>query len=328
MATITVYSPNHKNTISIYSSVRPWQYVRDHEIRYISNRPGPDDSDILFMERPQWNEDIKMLLLWKAAGKKVWVDHDDNVYRLPEFNSLKDFYDSCADNIKIALTHADVVTTCSESTAREWRGICGKSEKVKVLPVRYSPDIYKIPDLHGINERSQNKIIAWRGSNTHRGDLESVQNDLIKFFQDNRDWKMVFFGSGQNWLAEKIKGACVIETLGFDEYMQKLKDIAPSVMFIPWVPNIFNAGKSEIAFYEATAVGAAFVCARWGQYAKLPAVHYDGKISAYDALSMAVNNTAQSDALWLIAKDKMLYGEYHMRNATAIRESIIRGLLS
>jgi hypothetical protein len=322
MASITVYSPNHENTIAIYSSVRPWRHVNGHEIRYTNERIDPDDSNVLFFERPQWSADIRMLKQWRKAGKKIWVDHDDNVFQLPVYNPLKDFYDSCRENIVEALQIADVVTTCSESTAKEWRRVCGNSDKVKILPVRYDETLWPIQN------RSQNKIIAWRGSNTHRGDLESVQDDLIMFCAENPDWTMIFFGSGHEWLAEKIKRAQFVSTLDFESYKYALNIAAPSIMFIPWVPNVFNAGKSEIAWYEATAAGAVFVCARWGQYANIPAVHYNGKTSAYDALCIAKNNVVQSDSLWQMSVHKMLDGEYNIKHATKIRESILRGLLS
>jgi len=317
---ITVYSPNHNNTISIYSSVRPWKKILpESEIIYTNdNTLPPNDSKVLFMERPQTKTDVQMIRDWKAANKKVWIDHDDNVFCIPNYNNLKQFYDKMKPNIIESMLLADVITTCTESTANEWREVCKDYNKVHVLPVIYDETLWPMTD-----KMSRNKIIAWRGSITHKDDLWLQSRDLINFMNINTDWKLFMFGDCSKSIKDHVKNLEYIPQTDFETYKNKLVEVAPSIMFIPWVYNKFNAGKSEIAFYEATASGANFVCGFWGTYANVPAFHYYS--DALEALNKAKDAVLSGDSSrWEHARKEMLYGRYSKNQ----RADILKDLLN
>jgi hypothetical protein len=143
------------------------------------------DTDIVMMERPSDRNFYNAAHIIKEFGVKLWIDFDDNFFALPEWNQSKTHYQNPENQGAIirCLKIADVVTV----TTQLLKDIYSKyNDNIHVVPNAFNDYNYKFTKQY-----SKNKIIMWRGSNTHRGDLYTkhrLNNELcIKIIEENKD---------------------------------------------------------------------------------------------------------------------------------------------
>src|SRR6202012_1205267 len=68
--------------------------------------------DIIFLHRPCSNEHLQIMQLAKSQGKPVWVDYDDWLFGIPEWNPTAPLYNATSTQMVMSqcLVSADLVS--------------------------------------------------------------------------------------------------------------------------------------------------------------------------------------------------------------------------
>lgn len=224
------------------------------------------DADIVYMERPQTPNMKKAAHMVKDFGLKLWVDFDDNLFCLPDYNPNKAFYDSrhVKDIIVDCIKIADVVTVATDEIKRDYERY---NKNIAVIPNAFNDFNYKLPDCP-----SRNKIVQWRGSMTHRKDLLSCAEAIFGIAANHDDWGWSFIGNDLWYMTERILASRSMNEMPNIQYWKYINNINPSIQMIPLVFNHFNECKSNISWLEGIYSGAVAIAPDMPEWKK-PGVH-------------------------------------------------------
>ena len=205
--------------------------------------------DMIFMHRPCRPDDLIIMQIAYNMNIPVWVDYDDWLFEIPSWNPNAQLYNNMAmqSNMAQALACADIVSVSTTELYNQYRAV---NPNTVIIPNAYRSDLFK---FRKENLEERNDFALWRGSNTHDGDLLSI-NEAFR----NIKHKVKFIGSA-SWLLLSQMNKDNYEMLGsFDaiEYFKGIYDHKPKVMIFPLVDCLFNRCKSNIAWMEALHSGA------------------------------------------------------------------------
>lgn len=143
------------------------------------------DTHIVVMERPSDINYYNAANMIKDFGVKLWVDFDDNFFCLPKWNQAKAHYDNDQNKGAIikSLQLADVVTVTTQNLKNAYMKY---NDNIKVIPNAFNDYNFKFE-----KKTDQKKIIMWRGSATHQGDLyaeHTWSDELMEYIiETNKD---------------------------------------------------------------------------------------------------------------------------------------------
>jgi hypothetical protein len=240
--------------------------------------------DAMFMQRPFTDGHLLMAKLTKRQGIPLWVDFDDALLFVPEANPTAKMYGDprIRKNVAEIAAMADVMTVTTEHLAELMRPLC---KDVRVIPNAF-PD-HLIAEFPPVAEPPLNRLVMWRGSNTHRADLNLVAKQIVDASHKHRDWTWLFCGEAP-WFTDFMPRDAVTIAPPVDilEYFDLIAKCRPSLMLVPLVDDDFNRAKSNIAWLEGTYAGAAVLASH------LPEFQRDGATTFRDATEFADNLSA------------------------------------
>lgn len=216
-------------------------------------------ADVVFVQRPSSSHYVQIIEMAKLNGKKIWIDYDDDLFSVPESNVTSKLYNAkdTKESIIKCLRLADLVTV-SAASLKETYGTYNTN--VKVVPNAYDKVLFS---YRKEKLEPRNKIIFWRGSETHDEDLLEVTSELVKTAIKFPDYQWVFIGSPfwhtiQELVKRKIK---VIKIPAMEPicYFKTIYEMRPAIQIVPLTDNKFNHGKSNIAWIEGTHAGAQVI---------------------------------------------------------------------
>lgn len=209
------------------------------------------------IQRPAENAELNMMLVAKNYGVKVIVDYDDDLLNWDDYNPAKGYYDNKAENIKECLKVADEVWVSTQA--------------IKDVYSLYNKNIHVIPNAYMWGEPEKpnllNRKVLWRGSPTHEVDM--LLYPYEKLVKGNEKWQ--FYTMGWEYTYYKLTLGDNYNWLGvvpITNFFEMIKEINPNVMMFPLVDTQFNRGKSNIAWLEATSIGAATFASMLPEYQK------------------------------------------------------------
>lgn len=290
---ILAFSPDPNDCNSWWRAIGPLLYLQKqsgHEIE-ITVRTYDEDgftwadmsaADIVFLHRPCRKQDLTAIEVARSCNVPVWIDIDDWLFDLPTWNSNLGFYGNAGTQNYIAhsIACADVV---SVSTTELYSRFSAVNSQVVLIPNGYRSDLfsYRSPEL-----AKRNPIAIWRGTNTHDGDLESVQEGFLGL-----KGKVHFWGSPSWSLLSKMeKGS--YQTLTSQDFLQYFKNLykqRPKMIVFPLADCLFNQCKSNIAWMEALHAGALCVAPEMPEWIKPGCITY--KPGDSESFRNAVNTT-------------------------------------
>jgi len=286
------------------------------EVSYIDIK----SQDVFFLQRPCTPEHVSVALACKQMGVKVWIDYDDNLFEVPPDNPSypKFMNEEVHTNIKMLLNKADAVTVTTQSLQDALSEFCD-ADKIHVVPNAYDER------FHGkIMPQSRNFAMAWRGSITHRHDLNEYKEPLIEFINSDlfREWGVHFFGCEHYEIKSKIKnpyqhhyhGPC--DPL---EYIINYRAIHPAIHIVPLARTSFNASKSNIAMIEAATVGACVIAPDWEEWQEAD-YKYSNEFDFYDCLVKAITDFNERKK----PRKKSLFT---LKETSVMRAKVIRQIL-
>lgn len=250
MTTIGIYEPGGFTASSYYRSFGALRKLPDTRIVEVSRAATVNSLytiDIFFAARPYEDVDAKMIALAKDIGLPVWVDFDDDFWNIPHTNPAHWAYHGKVESINRCLSLADVVTVSTEHLAELVRKQVPAVKKV----VAINNAVESL--INPIEPKATDKIcIGWRGTATHTRDLEVWRDVFHRLHQSNK-FEFVFMGHVPPWnIAYRYH-----RFTDFFSFRRAFAQSGIDFLLYPLEHCQFNLSKSNIAWLEATSVGAA-----------------------------------------------------------------------
>lgn len=239
--------------------------------------------DIVLMPRPASDRSLEMIRVCQKMGKKVIIDHDDNIFCLnpmsPHYlghgteevtvmvngEEIKIWEDGVEKNgktfsieenkkkqeaAKEALRIADGVTVTTEHLAGVYREY---NDNVYVLPNCIEPDVWQPIQL----VKDGWVRISWHGGCSHYEDLLTLQDSITRIAAKHKNVKFVICG-------HEFKG--IFKDVSPDQYEYhgwvptvchpyKQKQLNTDIAMIPLKDDLFNVCKSPIKWVEYSCLG-------------------------------------------------------------------------
>lgn len=237
--------------------------------------------DVLFLQRPYTDWNLKILTVAKDVGLKVWLDYDDDLYHVPFQNRASEVYSEAKtkDQISKLIARADLVTFSTEKLRETMRG---KNQNAAVVPNATDFDLLDLQKKpHG---KKLEKSIFWRGSSTHDNDLFLYAEELKKIAVEFPEWRFVFLGSPWKGILHYIpkNQVVIVPPVRIPEYFGLVQALQPEIVVVPLEECLFNQCKSNIAWQEGTVAGASVLAPHWKEWKIRGVVHY-GSVSSFGA---------------------------------------------
>lgn len=274
---VLLYCPAPKDANSFWRAVGPWSYLHrmgEIDVHVIGQElDGADVNwssvcryDLLFMHRPGLELDRTLFRIARNLQIPVWVDYDDDLFGIPSWNPNRKDWSIPARQRLLSqfIACSDMVSVSTEQLRQKFSSI---NANVSVIPNAYRDDLftYRSPEI-----APRNKVIMWRGSNTHDADIFDAlslhSTDYDVEFMGDPGWSFL------QTLGTRAKGQ-TIQTPGMDhlEYFKYIHHRRPKVFIVPLADCFFNHCKTPIAWMEAIHAGAICVAPDFPNW-KLPGV--------------------------------------------------------
>ncbi len=263
---IACFIPDEGDTTSFYRAMGPLAHMakrNPHVELQIADIRNPGSwwvdmvrSDIVFVQRPGGPPQFEVIKQAKCASKKVWIDFDDDLLEVPMHNPAYDHYSigQIKDLVQASVRAADLVTVSTLALANTVKQFLSPGAMCVVIPNAYDHDTFA---WMRVDHTPREKVLVWRGSMTHDGDLHPYAAGIIAAMKKHPDWKFQAFG-GKPWmiLKELEPSTWASERHPMLIYHHRLFALRPAAVVVPLEDNRFNQCKSNIAYIEATMAGA------------------------------------------------------------------------
>jgi 2-polyprenyl-3-methyl-5-hydroxy-6-metoxy-1,4-benzoquinol methylase len=326
MYNIAVHHPRFMDGTSFYRAMYPLMKLEKQfpEQFHVFNISDKDldwtvllKADLVMIGRPNGPYHRTMIKMCKEYGIPVWVDWDDHYHNIPDYNPRgKEYTEFWQDNIRWIAQNAQVVTV---STPKLYEVFSKWNSNVYSIPNAWDDDRFS---LNKAEQYPRDKMILWRGSDTHGGDFEEYKDSYLKLFKKYDDFIWGFFGYWPQWAIDNLPADQIrlYQPTGPFEYLNMMFDIRPLMVHVPLVNNEFNHAKSNIAWMEATYVGARVLGPKFGEFANLPINHYEGKGSFMKNFQLCVEN---DDPYALTESRDKIRRNFRLRDANILRKRVI-----
>ena len=262
--------------------------------------------DIAFAQRPFGESFYKACNIIKNNSIPLWIDFDDYLIDVPEWNPFYKFFKNQKDKDEMIemVQMADCITVTTEMLKEKYLLY---NKNVFVIPNAFNDYTFKFEYSF-----SGKKSITWRGSNTHSEDLRSIIEPLREMQNSNtlNDWIINMIGDD----AKLFKGLVnhkqhpVIDPI---EYFHFIKRLNSSVQLVPLVECDFNKSKSNIAWIEGMYSGAVSIAPSYLQeFNRDGVIQYSSKEEFKDIL---IN----------IVKDSKFLESYYKKGYEFIKETLL-----
>lgn len=209
-------------------------------------------ADILVFQRQRRQAAIREIAGWKAKGKKIVMDFDDNFFLLEDHNPAKEFYDPESLKWQARATElADAVTVTSQPLAESYRRL---NRNIHVLPNSVDERILQRSPVE-----SDKSIVGWQGGYSHLEDLRVLKspiNTLAKRF----DFTFVLAGYRPPDFFKEAEFRPWVEFNDDLPYLDLIADF--SIGLCPLAKTAFNDCKSDIKFLEYSALGIPTIASK------------------------------------------------------------------
>jgi hypothetical protein len=295
MKTLFVVCPSPTDGTSLYRGMGPLSHLKrtaktfEESIQLISadnaNWAILSGVDGVFMQRPFTDSHIRLAKMCQTNGKPLWIDYDDNLFKVPKDNPTHANYsqEKNMKNVATLLAMADYVSVSTEQLKKDYDVIRDSAKKYpcEVVPNALNELMFRSTQ----RDQPRNPLILWRGSNTHDRDLMTFKEQIQNAANANMNKTFTFIGDPfwgfMDYMPDNIIKADAVDPI---EYFKVIDRIAPQLMIVPLCDHHFNRCKSNIAWMEAAFAGAAALVPDWEEWKVPGAVTYSGKSDFYEKL--------------------------------------------
>lgn len=212
-------------------------------------------ADIFIFQRPYHEHHVNLIMMAKDMGIKVICEYDDDLLNVPFHNNAAVTLTEQRANIKKALNLADEVWVTTPSIKKEYRFY---NRNIYVIPNAHNDYLYPVDKKKPFNKDS--KIVSYRGGASHDADMYQNINDIVETVNNNHDWIFRFQGSRFKHIEERTEANHeYTDPSTLMQFYKQYHELNANIAFFPLLDNVFNNGKSNISFLEATYAGSAFM---------------------------------------------------------------------
>jgi hypothetical protein len=254
-------------------------------------------ADAVFFQRPAGREAVNIVNLARVNKRPICVDYDDDLYTVPLANPTFAIYGNkdVQDSITDILAKADVITVSTSVLAAKFTEILKTlgelaerrdplwildPKKIHVVPNAYDEEL--LSPLDARFPRQPNKIIVWRGSATHDGDLAAHQEPFCRVWEKHPTWSINMVGAPFWQFLNAVdalpkhseKRNTVTRTLDPINYFDFLRVLRPALMIVPLEDNEFNRAKSNITYLEGLHAGAISLAPDFDEWRRPGVINY------------------------------------------------------
>lgn len=285
-------------------------------------------ADLIFMQRPFRDTDLRIAKLAKSNGVPIWIDYDDDLFSVPNSNPTYKIYggDEVKKRVAQLCACADTISVTTPYFKKKLEGsplpLC---KDIRVIPNAYN-DALLGTKRKLIEQR--NALIFWRGSATHQEDIEEYMGPIVETMKENPKWTFLFQGD-KYWRLFQQAGKNAVFADGIDpiEYFKMLSDTKPSATWVPLADSPFNRSKSNIAWLESVHAGCVTIGPKWEEWERPGCLNYSSKQTFYDAAAAIIKEEVD------IEEQNRLAWEYVMDNLrlttlNKLRMQIIEDLMT
>lgn len=282
-----LYMYAYENDAIFYYRMAVLQYINHPLIEITRGYYGGDITwgllhqyDVLILERPTGTHDIALIKLAKQVGLKVIVDFDDDLLSIDNYNPTYQLYQGCKENIMEALYQADEVWVATEGIKKSFSMF---NSRIVVVPNAHNDYMQPVSKKKSFNRVSKTAI--WRGGHSHEADVYAHADEIVDLVNENKDWNFYFLGDRFIYLQLQCgENYWPVSMMALMQYFESMHKANPNIVFHPLRDTDFNKSKSNIAWLEASYVGAAFFSST-----KLPEFSNE-YILDFDTISESINN--------------------------------------
>lgn len=240
--------------------------------------------DVVYFLRCINEGDLNFIKKAKYLSKKVWVDTDDDLFNTPlDHRGYFDF-----NNEAVKTTYAEIhkIADYISYSTEELRDSHKKyNANCSVIPCAYPDEIVE----HLTEKKSTNKIILWRGTDTHEKSLVEFGPSILEVAKSHTDWQFTFIGFKPWHILERMKNPWRVEPfMDVEDLLFFINQLRPSVHMQPRVDNAFTKSRSSISYVEATFGGAVTVAPDWKEWKNPGVLNYKNKKEFVKQMNSAI----------------------------------------
>jgi len=276
--------------------------------------------DVVFVERAITRDAYAILENCKMHGVRTWIDYDDNLFQIPDYNKSQDYFarQQVVQLVQGIMQMADVVTVATPHLLKLYRGL---NPNTHIIPNAWND--YTHNPLPEVTAASTPARIAWRGGDKHIGDLYEARNAVARTLSDAAfEWQ--FLGDRPHFLNVKRKQYRPFSRLGV--YFQQFFTAGLDYLFVPLVVNNFNRAKSNCSWIEATIGGAPTIAP-----AGLPEFNQPGVILYKDTKYLVTIfegiKKGKYDKRERVEASREALQDYRLSKLNFIRKEIVENLI-
>jgi hypothetical protein len=242
------------------------------------------DTDIVVFERPRDESMVKAIEFTQNFGIPVWIDIDDDFFNIPKYNPSYTHFEKkeVRRSIETCIAYADVVSVTTNALKEQY--------------LKYNKNIFVVENAFNdynfslSTQPSENNIVNWRGSVTHRNDILSCIESISKLSINHLDYGFNFIGSDLWFIEDRVKNLSIKSPLTLVPYMQYIKFLQPQIQINPLEFNVFNESKSNINFIEGIYAGAVCVAPDMPEWNKPGIEIYRTPEEFYEKVDMLIKD--------------------------------------
>jgi len=268
--------------------------------------------DIIMIQRAVSPSILNVCAQIKRMGIKLWLDYDDNLLVVPLDNPA---YFAYADsNVKGAIVKslalADVVSVTTEDLRESYLQY---NKNIMVIPNAFNDTLIKR------EKKKREKIVLWRGTNTHQRDIMTYQDAINKVSHHWGDYRFIYVGYVP-WFLDMGKNTSVAAGVDTMLFLEQIQVLAPSIMQVPLHDSLFNRCKSNIAAIEGAFAGAACLVPEWWDMDG--AIKYKDNKSYYEGLNALLKGEVDveksNERIWQYICDTLLLSKVNEKRVELI----------
>jgi len=273
--------------------------------------------DLIMMQRPFSQEAMNLCGYIKNFHIPIWVDYDDYLLDVPSSNPRSRIYTpAVVEMIKNIIKLADVVSVTTQAMATALKDL---NSRIVVIPNAFNDTILSTKQIVGKRE----KLIYWRGTESHLFDLLIFAESVNKLTHDLEDYQFLFQGF-RPWFLEPRENIFQMDELDLMLYFAQIMKQKPAVMQVPLNDSLFNRCKSNIALIEGSYFGAICVVPDWDEWRLPGAMTYKGIDDFYDVVKAAglADKKVPNARAWEYICDNLLLTKVNVKRIELINSLV------
>lgn len=303
---IAFITPDLADPLSFYRGAGPLcnlvKNYKDFDFTHIPNDitwASIKKFDAILLQRPCKPEYLQVCDLAEKWGIPIIGDFDDWLYELPQSNPAYLAFKKQQKTFVQILNSLNSIIVATEKLKELIKPLLlDQNKPIHVVPNAYDVNLFK-KYRHVKNVKEKKKIFAWRGGNSHLGDLNSVKQDYHNLFKSYLDWQFIFIAQPP-WILDvtKFSNVQMADPLPVIEYFRAIHNTGISILAHPLEENEFNKAKSMCSWLEATHARAAFIGPDFEEFKRDGILNYGKNLSFFEAASKVLNDPTYMNELY------------------------------